>query len=127
MFNLHQARKFLFYSLVGLCFTAYPALAQGKKIVETDQTMEVLKNILIGLLILSTVFAFALLLLTTFLITVRFNLSTVLPSLVLPLGLIALTLIGSFCIGEFIPIFAYLMAANGAVTTWVLVLAFVNA
>lgn len=127
MLNSNQVEKVLFYSSFALIFTSLPALAQGKEIVELDpQTLEIFKNILIGLSILATVFCVGSAFFTTYLVTAAKRSTTVAPNLIVAIATVGIILTGSALIGQFLPIFAYLIAANGAVVTWVLLLALAN-
>lgn len=128
MLNSNQARKVLFYSLVALIFTGLPALAQGRESVELDpQTIEVLKPILIGLSILATVLSVGTAFFTTYLVTGAKRSTTVAPNLIMAIATMVIILASSMLVGQFMPISAYLIAANSAVVTWVLLLAVANA
>ena len=111
MFNSHQAKNFVMYSLVSLFFTAYPALAQGEKIVEFDETR---KFVEIALIVISALLAInALMLLFGGVPQIAggdSGFSALFPSLAASFFGVIIILSGGFIIGQLTPILITLIS-----------------
>ena len=118
MFNLQKTKNLMFYSLISFCLTAYPALAQGEKIVENEQTMKVIINIFAGFSVLGTILTFVYCIMATRLALFNSDYSSISLSLIFCWFLVAFIWLSSFIIGRFVPMLAYAIAANCILIIW---------
>ncbi len=127
MFNLHQAKNFVAYSLISLFFTAYPALAQGEKIVELDdETMkfaEIALIVISGLLITVTLF---LAIAGVKQISQKNSVSTMFPAAIASIGGATQILLGGMIIGQLTPILGIFLTVFSGLFVAILIVAIVN-
>ena len=127
MLNLQRPMNFLIYSLTGWYLTAYPALAQGEKIAELDETREFVE---IALIAISTLVA-----IYTLLLLVRgvaqigggtSGFSALFPSLFTSFIGVVPILLGGLIIGQLTPILITLIFILCAVFVATLMMALVH-
>jgi len=127
MLYSYQAIKFFFYNLISLFFTIYPALAQGKKIVELDD--ETIKFAEIVLIVISGL----LITITLFLVVngvrqmiQKNSVAALFPAAITSIGGATEILLGGLIIGQLTPILGIFLTVFSGIFIAILIVVIVN-